>query len=141
MRRLFTLLAFGLALSAAICHDDSATDGAVVRFSHRAAPGEDFVAATTDTAVLRAVRAELALPEDQRRLHINGALQRAGSGDNLQWRWRFAPNQWALAEISTEVCDGTPSMVERDIDNWVDNVKRFCPWRSYVKAIESDSAR
>ena len=38
-----------------------------------------------------------------------------------------------LAEISMEVCDGLPSDVEKDLDYWVDTVKRFCPWNSFVK--------
>jgi hypothetical protein len=108
-----------------------------VRFliSHRTAPGAagDMVAATADPATIAAARAQLALPVEARTRHINGAIARGG-GDNRAWSWHFVPGQWQLAEASIEVCDGTPRMVEDDLAYWVDTVRRFCPWASYVAA-------
>lgn len=91
----------------------------------------DFLATATDPALIAMVRAELSLQQADRRLHINGRIA-AGNGGNLGWSWHFVPDEWALAEISVEVCDGTPRMVEDDLDRWTQIVGRFCPWASRV---------
>ena len=67
--------------------------------------------------------------------HVNGALL-AGDGDfNTPWSWHIDPNDIVFADFSTEVCDGTPSMVENDLRYWLNVVKRFCPWSSKVLSI------
>ena len=91
-----------------------------------------FIAETSDAQVLQEVRQQLALPADRRHLHINGAIARTNSGQNLNWHWQFVPSEWRLAEISAEVCDGSPEMVEADLAYWIDRVGRFCPWQSFV---------
>ncbi len=35
-----------------------------------------------------------------------------------------------------ELCDGTPSQVEANLDYWVDTVQRFCPWSAKIVRIE-----
>jgi hypothetical protein len=42
------------------------------------------------------------------------------------------PDEWDLAEISIELCDGAPDMVDADLDYWIGTVGRYCPWSSYV---------
>ena len=95
---------------------------------------ENFVAVTSDSTVIAAVNSELAKPVDERKLHINGKIAYGNGGHNLEWSWHFTPNQWSLAEMSIELCDGNPSLVEQEIDYWVGTVGRFCPWSSYVKS-------
>lgn len=130
-------LVLGVALAAALGCDSTAPPDRSVSFlfQHRAVPGPagQFVAGTDDPDVLRLAREQLALPEADRNLHINGVIARGQEG-NLTWTWHFEPGEWTLAEVSVEVCDGTPQMVEDDLDYWVDQVGRFCPWASYVAA-------
>ena len=38
------------------------------------------------------------------------------------------------AEVTIELCDGRPSMVEADLGYWLRRVGSFCPWGSYVHA-------
>ena len=95
---------------------------------------ENFVAVTSDNTVIAALDRQLAKPVDERNLHINGKIAHGNGGHNLAWGWHFIPNQWSLAEVSIELCDGNPSLVEQDIDYWVGTVGRFCPWSSYVKS-------
>lgn len=90
-----------------------------------------FAAVTRDTAVIRLAREELAKPIDDRHLFPNGPIVRGG-GTEYGWSWHFAPNQWELVESAIELCDGTPAMVEADLDYWVDTVGQFCPWSAYV---------
>ncbi len=96
-------------------------------------PEGQFVAATSDPSVLAKVEGELALPASERRLHISGPIA-AGGGSNLSWSWHFVPDRWDLVEMSAEVCDGTPAMVESDVEGWVSGVGIFCPWGSYVQS-------
>lgn len=91
----------------------------------------EFIAVTSDKEVIKLVRKQLSLPINRRNLMINGAIAR-GNGGNRSWNWHLVPNKWNLAEVSMELCDGTPEQVENDIPEWVENKKRFCPWHSYV---------
>lgn len=93
---------------------------------------EDFIAATSDPDVISMVLLELQKADAERTLMINGAIDRGNKG-NKNWSWHFKSEDWALAEISVEECDGLPSDVEQNLDYWVDTVKRFCPWTSFVK--------
>ena len=95
---------------------------------------EDFVAVTSDSAVIAVVNSQLAKPVAERKMHINGKIERGNGGHNLAWSWHFTPNQWSLAEMSMELCDGWPGFVEENLDYWIDTVGRFCPWSSYVKS-------
>ena len=92
-----------------------------------------FVAATSAPVVIAKLEAELALPAASRSLHINGPIARGNGGENLSWSWHFAPDLWDAVEVSVEVCDGTPAMVESDLDTWVDELGVFCPWGSYAQ--------
>jgi hypothetical protein len=93
-----------------------------------------FVAVTSDSSVIEKARAQLQRPVAQRELFISGSIARGNGGHNLDWSWHFVPDQWDLVEVAVEVCDGTPQEVEADLDYWVDQLGRFCPYRSYVAA-------
>jgi hypothetical protein len=95
---------------------------------------EDFVALTAEPSVIAAARAELRKDLGSRTLHIDGPIARGDAGENLGWHWHHKPGEWNLAEVSVESCDGRPGFVEGDLDYWVDQVGRFCPWGSRVLA-------
>ena len=134
------LLAVGAALwSLAGCSDDrgGGNDAGMMttfRFAVRHDPtgAEDFLARTSDPVVIDSCRSQLARPVEDRLDHIHGPIARARPGENLSWSWRFVPDEWDLAAFSIELCDGNPSAVEANIDYWVDTVRVFCPWNSYV---------
>ena len=94
---------------------------------------EDFIAKTADPELINKINAELLNPADERYLHIHGRIDRGNDGYNLNWSWHFVPGEWALAEMSIEVCDGTPSYVEENLDDWLAMQDSYCPWDSYVK--------
>jgi len=91
-----------------------------------------FVAITSDPVVLAKVESELALPAADRSLHIHGSIAPGNGGHNLSWSWHFVPGEWDVVELSAEVCDGTPALVESDVDRWIKEIGDFCPWSSYV---------
>lgn len=125
-----------LALPA--CRDTTeprAADGyMIVRFGFRGdAEGSfDFTARAARPSLLDSVRAELALPVDERRFP-NGPVQAAESGENLTWRWAYVPDAWHLTDFSVELCDATPRYVEDNLDEWLASVGYYCPWSAYVK--------
>ncbi|MDZ7721201.1 MAG: hypothetical protein U5K72_20430 [Balneolaceae bacterium] len=91
-----------------------------------------IVAKTTNEEVIAKAEQELSLPFEERTLHINGPIVRGNPGYNSSWSWHFVENEWDLVELSTEVCDGRPGFVEDELNYWVDNVGRFCPFNSRV---------
>lgn len=93
---------------------------------------EDFIAITSNDEIIEEARAELSLPAKDRALHIDGPIGRGNGGHNLNWDWHFLPDEWSLAQASIELCDGDASMVQADLDYWVDTLGIFCPWQSYV---------
>lgn len=93
-----------------------------------------FTAQTSDDEVIAKIEEELERPFNERSMHINGPITRGEVDYNSGWSWYFVENEWDLVTVSAEVCDGRPSFVEEDLDYWVDQVGRFCPWSSRVEA-------
>jgi hypothetical protein len=91
-----------------------------------------FIAKTSDPDVIDTIEQQLQQPFDQRNLHIHGDIERGDDGYNNHWSWHFEEDSWQLVEVSIEVCDGRPQMVEDNLDYWIDNVGYFCPWSSRV---------
>jgi hypothetical protein len=60
----------------------------------------------------------------------NGRILR-GAGrarHNAPYHWHLDPQDIAMAEATIELCDGLPSYVEENVDDYVENVGRYCPW-------------
>ena len=96
-----------------------------------------FVVATADTQLIRKIKEQLALPVLQRQI-VNGALAPGNGGYNRNgshnFKWHFKEDNWHLTDMSAEALDGRPYS-DVDIHNayWMDTVKRFSPWHSYIK--------
>ena len=136
-------MALSLVLLIAACHEDDnpgpvctiqiAEDDRVFEFLHQST-GETYLAWTSDTSVIQQVEAQLALPQGQRNQHINGRILRLPEQCDLNqpWSWYFVPGEWSLVDQSIELCDGNPQFVEENLDEYVDNFGRYCPWGSIV---------
>ena len=57
-----------------------------------------------------------------------------GTGVNIGWSWHLEDVEFA--ELTTEVCDGRPSDVEREGVTFGGG--RFCPWTARVISIQED---
>jgi hypothetical protein len=55
-----------------------------------------------------------------------------GTGVNVGWSWHLEDLEFA--EVTTEVCDGRPSDVEREGVTFGGG--RFCPWTARIISIE-----
>ncbi|HZI52732.1 MAG TPA: hypothetical protein VFD56_03475 [Chitinophagaceae bacterium] len=96
-----------------------------------------FVIATNNNILISQIESQLLLPVDQRQI-VNGQLVSGNGGYNKnsshQFKWHFKEDNWELADFSIEIYDGRPfSDVDTDISYWLDTVKRFAPWSSYIK--------
>ena len=91
-----------------------------------------FIAATTNQTLIDTVLANIARPLNERKF-IAGPIDYGNGGHNhnaSHWfLWHFIPNQWNLAEVAIEVCDGCPyTDVDADTAYWVGNILQYCPW-------------
>jgi hypothetical protein len=96
-----------------------------------------YVVATSNAQLLTLVEAELNKPLHQRKI-IAGDLAAGSAGYNKNaghpFNWHLKENKWELTDLTIEIIDGRPySDVEVNINYWLDTVKRFGPWGSYIK--------
>lgn len=51
-----------------------------------------------------------------------------GAGDhNAPWSWHMHRQTVDVVEVASPVCDGTLQEVEENLENWLQNIRRFCP--------------
>ncbi len=99
---------------------------------HGLPASEEFRATTSSPAVIARARSQLQLPQSERQLFAIGRISPGNGGHNLRWSWHFSGLD--LVESAIELCDGRPSMVEANLDYWLNTVGSFCPWTSFVHA-------
>jgi hypothetical protein len=66
----------------------------------------------------------------------SGRLVRGPVSYNLPWSWHIDSEDIHMAEVTIELCDGTPSQVEANLDYCVNTVKYFCPWSAKIVSID-----
>lgn len=63
----------------------------------------------------------------------NGILVLGDDGGvNAPWSWHIDPATLEWADMTTEVCDGSPSQIQDGTFSY----ERFCPWSARLSAIE-----
>jgi len=140
MKRL--LFSFLFIFNLGFSQTDPVFDSSYVFFTvgiHGAEDTSNYVVTTNNNDLIDQCHEQLALPEDERFLHINGFLDYGDSGFNQPWSWHIIPNEWVLAEMSIGTCNGDPEDVESDLDYWIGTVGQLCNWGSFIKEeIETD---
>lgn len=68
----------------------------------------------------------------------NGPIQHgAGRADhNAPHDWHLDPEATEMAEVTFELCDGAPSYVDDNTEEFVENVGRYCPWSAELVEID-----
>ena len=123
------------ALALVACGGGDGPPPEVTTFAFRMKGGpasEEFRVSTSSQQFILQARAQLSLPEAQRKLFALGTLRAGNGSHNLAWNWHLSDA--TLTEVAIELCDGKPSMVEANLNYWLNTVKSFCPWGSYVHA-------
>jgi hypothetical protein len=93
--------------------------------------GEKFKVLATDPEVASILREMM---RGERTGIIVGELRIGDGGFNKPWSWHLDPETIEIAEVTIELCDGTPSLVESQLEYWLNTVKQFCPWNGKVVA-------
>lgn len=124
MRRLACLV-IGAALVGG-CGGSAAPDVGVFEV---AVQDETFTVRAEDDAAIRGLEARL---ESGGEGVVLGTLAAGDGGFNQPWSWHLVPGSIEVPDLAIEVCDGTPSMVENDLEYWLDTVGQFCPWGARV---------
>jgi hypothetical protein len=107
--------------------------GIVATFS---VSGEQYSIWVTNEETIDAI---LALQAGASIGNIPNGLIRHGPGKanhNAPWSWHIDPEEIVMAEVTIELCDGRPSYVEANVDEFVNNVKRYCPWGATLVSVE-----
>ncbi|HEU4554772.1 MAG TPA: hypothetical protein VFS25_18130 [Chitinophaga sp.] len=94
--------------------------------------------ADTNTTLIAEINAQLALPADQRNKIVAGTLVAGDGGYNTNashhFKWHLDENDWQLTNMTIELSDGLPyTDVDMHYSYWMERVKRFTPWASYIK--------
>lgn len=64
---------------------------------------------------------------------LNGAGE---ANYNAPWTWHLDPQDIEMAEFTIEVCDAEPKYVEEHVQEFVDVVKRYCPWSANFVSLQ-----
>jgi hypothetical protein len=95
--------------------------------------GEQFVVRATDASTIQQLTDNY---NGKNSMHVTGDVVRGDGGFNQPYSWHLEPTSVRMADISIEVCDGRPSYVQENLDEWLDTVGNYCPWASKVVAIK-----
>ena len=127
-RGVFGLAAAVLMLAGAACGDDASGPAVTQTFTVEVS-GEQFQVQVVGETNIAAFEERL---QGGIRSVISGELRRGDGGFNAPWSWHLEPETVHTADMSIELCDGRPSLVEADTAYWFSRVKRFCPWGAKV---------
>ena len=130
MRRLRALALLPLLAAVPACGDDG-TQPAETRTFTIDVQGEQFRVRVASAAQIDALEERM---EHNTTGALNGELRAGDGGFNAPWSWHLDPASIEVPDVTIELCDGTPSMVEADVAGWIQTVGRYCPWGARVVA-------
>jgi len=111
--------------------DETLTDGILVTFD---VSGETYKIFISNETTIEQV---LAVQRGESQATIpNGRILRGAVSYNEPWNWHIDTEDIEMAEMTIELYDGRPSLVEADIDYWVDTVQRFAPWAATIIEVQ-----
>jgi hypothetical protein len=111
---------------------DELQGGALATFQ---VSGEQFHIWVTNDAVIEQI---LDLRDGLSSANIPNGVLHAGPGIadlNAPWLWHIDAEDISMAEVTVEVCDGRPSLVDSLLEDYL-MVGRFCPWGAELVSID-----
>ncbi len=97
--------------------------------------GQTFRVWVTNPATAAAI---LALRDGEAEASIPNGVIRRGAGaarHNAPWGWHLDPEDVEMADLTVEVCDGSPSYVQEELDEYL-RVGRYCPWGARLISVD-----
>ncbi len=91
--------------------------------------GEQFYVRATDPEAVSALKARVQSGEVS---VVLGQVVQGDGGFNAPWSWHLDPASVEVADAAMELCDGRPSMVQKDVGKWIAEARVFCPWSAKV---------
>src|SRR5687767_906755 len=96
-----------------------------------------FIIRTPDPQMIAAADAQLQEPVLSRKI-VFGSLVAGSGGFNKNrshtFKWHFKEDDWQLVDVTAEIFDGRAySDIDLDINYWLNTVKRYGAWSSYIK--------
>jgi hypothetical protein len=93
---------------------------------------EQFKVWVTDEATIQQLR-DLESGDSLATIPNGRLVEGAGEADhNAPWTWHLDPADFEMAEFTMEACDGQPSHVEDNLDEFISSVGRYCPWTAQL---------
>jgi len=123
----WTTAALAVAALAA-CDDDATAPEGNPAFAVEVS-GERFTVEVTTPSQVQEMEARLSSGATG---VVIGDIEAGAAGHNQPWSWHMVPSTVHTADASIELCDGRPSLVEDDLEYWLDTVGQFCPWGAKV---------
>ena len=113
-RILFLIL---MVIALAGCQtDDGVTNPEVGQFFTVRAASDTFVMYTKDPETIRLAKENF---EGKNTRFPIGKIAVGNGGFNGIWGWHFVPDNVRMTEVAMEVCDGTPSYVNTNLDDYL----------------------
>jgi len=98
--------------------------------------GEQFKVWVTNAQAVQQLL-DLAAGDSMANIPNGRLLPGPGTADhNLPWSWHLDPEEIEMAEVATEVCDGTPAYVEEHLGEFVETAGRYCPWSARLVSVD-----
>ena len=124
-KAVFGLLAAGL-MAAAACDDTTEPETVTYTIS---VEGEQFRIRVQDAQAI--ARLDERMSSNTTGV-ILGRVATGNGGFNAPWSWHLEPGSIEVPDVTIELCDGLPSYVEENLDDWLDQVGNYCPWGARV---------
>jgi hypothetical protein len=118
----------------AACDDDTTAPEDVAEFVIEV-EGQEFKIRVSDASTIADLEERLDSGEAG---VILGELVEGDGGYNEPWSWHLDGATIEVADVAIEVCDGTPSMIEDDLEYWLETVGTYCPWGAEVISMDDD---
>jgi hypothetical protein len=117
---------------------DALRGGALATFE---VEGERFRVWTTNPQTIQDLR-ELQQGTSTANIPNGRILRGPGQAShNAPYHWHLDPQDIAMAEVAIEVCDGLPSYVEENVEEFVERVGRYCPWAARLAELRDYTGR
>jgi hypothetical protein len=96
--------------------------------------GEEFKAWVTNSDTIQQLL-DLQGGSSQANIPVGQLLAGPGEGHhNMPWSWHYDPETIEMGEAAIEVCDGLPSYVEENLQDFV--LVGYCPWSAELIALQ-----